>query len=48
MLVIGDAATAWMVKRKLAADPSLNAAVVGRVAAQAPPTVLGDASRHGR
>ena len=43
VVVVGDAATASMVKRKLAADPSLNAAVVGRVSEQAlRATVLGD------
>ncbi len=42
VVVIGDAATASMVKRKLAADLSLNAAVVGRVSDKAPSTVLGD------
>ncbi len=42
VLVVGDAPTASMIKRKLAADPSLNATVVGRVAAQREPQELGD------
>ena len=34
VLVIGDAATMVLVKRKLAEDPGLNASVVGRVSAE--------------
>jgi exopolysaccharide biosynthesis polyprenyl glycosylphosphotransferase len=42
VLVIGDAATTALVRRKLAGDPGLNATVVGRVAADAEPQELGD------
>src|SRR5215211_9502319 len=42
VLVIGDAETAALVKRKLDADPSLNAIVVGRVSAQPSTKRLGD------
>jgi exopolysaccharide biosynthesis polyprenyl glycosylphosphotransferase len=42
VLVIGDAETASMVKRKLAGDLSLNAVVVGRVSAQPGVGGLGD------
>ena len=42
VLVIGDAETTALVKRKLATDPSLNAMVVGRVAAEPPDDRLGD------
>jgi exopolysaccharide biosynthesis polyprenyl glycosylphosphotransferase len=42
VLVIGDAATAAVVGRKLAGDPSLNATVVGRVDPQADPGQLAD------
>jgi exopolysaccharide biosynthesis polyprenyl glycosylphosphotransferase len=42
VLVIGDAAATTLVKRKLAGDPSLNAILVGRVAAHSAPGQLGD------
>jgi exopolysaccharide biosynthesis polyprenyl glycosylphosphotransferase len=42
VLVIGDAPTTALVRRKLAGDPSLNATVVGRVGAQADPPELAD------
>jgi exopolysaccharide biosynthesis polyprenyl glycosylphosphotransferase len=42
VLVVGDSPTASMIKRKLAADPSLNATVVGRVAVEREPRDLGD------
>jgi exopolysaccharide biosynthesis polyprenyl glycosylphosphotransferase len=42
VLVIGDAATTALVKRKLAADPSLNAIVVGRLSAEPGFAKLGD------
>ena len=42
VLVIGDASTTALVRRKLAGDPRLNATVVGRVAADAEPQELGD------
>jgi exopolysaccharide biosynthesis polyprenyl glycosylphosphotransferase len=42
VLVVGDTGTTALVQRKLAGDPSLNAAVVGRVGAEADPEELGD------
>jgi exopolysaccharide biosynthesis polyprenyl glycosylphosphotransferase len=42
VLVVGDASTASMIRRKLAADPSLNAGVIGRVAMQREPQEFGD------
>ena len=42
VLVVGDAPTASMIRRKLTADPSLNAGVVGRVAMQREKQELGD------
>jgi exopolysaccharide biosynthesis polyprenyl glycosylphosphotransferase len=42
VLVVGDTGTTELVQRKLAGDPSLNAAVVGRVGAEADPEELGD------
>ena len=42
VLVVGDAETTALVKRKLDADPSLNAIVVGRVSAQPSTKRLGD------
>jgi exopolysaccharide biosynthesis polyprenyl glycosylphosphotransferase len=42
VLVIGDAATAALIKRKLAADPGLGATVVGRISDHDGPQQLGD------
>jgi exopolysaccharide biosynthesis polyprenyl glycosylphosphotransferase len=42
VLLIGDAPTAALVRRKLAGDPGLNATVVGRVGTQSDPPELGD------
>jgi exopolysaccharide biosynthesis polyprenyl glycosylphosphotransferase len=42
VLVVGDAPTTSLVKRKLAADHSLNAAVVGRVGPEVSPRNVGD------
>jgi exopolysaccharide biosynthesis polyprenyl glycosylphosphotransferase len=42
VLVVGDAPTAALVKRKLAGDPGLNATVVGRVGVRSDPDELGD------
>jgi exopolysaccharide biosynthesis polyprenyl glycosylphosphotransferase len=42
VLVIGDAPTTALVRRKLAGDPSLNATVVGRVGVPADPPELAD------
>jgi exopolysaccharide biosynthesis polyprenyl glycosylphosphotransferase len=42
VLVIGDAATTVLVKRKLAGDPGLNAAVIGRVGPESDHEELGD------
>jgi hypothetical protein len=44
VLVIGEAATAALVKRKLRGDPGLDAEVIGRVGPQAHPDELGDRS----
>jgi exopolysaccharide biosynthesis polyprenyl glycosylphosphotransferase len=42
VLVVGDTATTAQVRRKLAGDPGLGAAVVGRVGAAGDPDELGD------
>jgi exopolysaccharide biosynthesis polyprenyl glycosylphosphotransferase len=42
VLIVGDAETTALVKRKLAGDPSLNAIVVGRVSAQPGGARFGD------
>jgi exopolysaccharide biosynthesis polyprenyl glycosylphosphotransferase len=42
VLVIGDASTTALVKRKLGGDPGLNAEVIGRVGSASDPEELGD------
>ena len=48
ILVIGDAATTAMLERKLAADPGLNAEVVGRVSVELGPREEDDTARNRR